>query len=79
MSNKLTFELVQPDEFHEYFYSIIGDDDFKYGEIRYYEEGWRLIFLLRIRFIDSDAFISISNKINELNQSTKADKLFGFL
>ena len=74
----MKFELVQPGEYHEYFYDIL-DDDFKYGEIRYYDQGWRIAFLFRAMHVSDKDFVSIANKLNDLNAATEADKLFGFL
>lgn len=75
----MRFELVQPGELYEYYYSIIGNDGFSHGEIRYYDEGWKVAFTRFARDIEYYDWMSIGGKINQLNEATKADKLFGFL
>ena len=39
----MRFELVQPGEYYEYFYNIVGDDNVKHGEIRYLMTGFPLV------------------------------------
>ena len=75
----LKFKLVQPGEYYEYFYNIVGDDNVKHGEIRYIDNAWLVAFIIFPKWIESYDWISIGEKINELNAATKADKLFGFL
>ena len=72
----MKFELVQPGEFADYYYEISSDDDRVYGTIEYDGGEW---ILERLYYVDSYEMIQISNKINQLNAATKADKLFGFL
>lgn len=74
----LKFELVQPGEYYEYFYNIVGDDNLKHGEIEFRGE-WCVNHLLFCKKLNSSDYVVISNKLDEINAATKADKLFGFL
>lgn len=75
----MRFELVQPDEFDEYYYEIISDDGEPDGIIDFDVDGWVLDELYYDRIFNVDELIQVTNKITELNSATKADKLFGFL
>lgn len=75
----MKFELVQPGEFGEYYYEIISDDGEPDGIIDFDVDGWVLDELYYDRVFNVDELIQVTNKINELNAATKADKLFGFL
>lgn len=75
----LRFELVQPGEYDDYYYEIFNDDDYACGVIDYNVNEWVLYRLHYYYVFNCHDLIQISNKLNELNAATKADKLFGVL
>ena len=80
MSNKLTFELVQPSEFEDYYYNVKHDGDlichavFNEKQKRFLLSNWYNGFDYSANLI-----IDVGMMCNKLNAETKADKLFGFL
>lgn len=78
MSNVLEFELVQPSEFDEYYYRVL-DGNYVMCYIEFSDDEWVLCGLVNSIGVTIIGLSKISNKINELNAATKADKLFGFL
>ncbi len=78
VSNRLTFELVQPSEFEDYYYNIVCDGEVN-GSIDYDGFEWSLAWLYVDYVFNRNELIQIANKLLKLNAATKADKLFGFL
>lgn len=75
---RLKFELVQPGEYDDYYYNIIGNGNLEHGKISFNKE-WRLTYFMFCSRLNADDIFQVANKLDELNAATKADKLFGFL
>ena len=74
----MKFKLVQPGEFSEYYYRVLDEGYFR-CRIEFDGNEWILCALVNDMGVTITGLREISNKINELNAATKADKLFGFL
>ena len=81
MSNKLTFELVQPSEFEDYYYKVLWCDDIFVCNIFFDKEfnEWFVQNWNDKRANNADFLIELYAIVNKLNATTKEDKLFGFL
>lgn len=74
----MKFELVQPDEYKDYYYFVYVDDDLLCA-IEFIAGDWCISLLQEDESITYEGLINLAKKINDLNAATKADKLFGFL
>jgi len=74
----MRFELVQPGEFDDYYYDVYCDDEIVCS-IEFIENGWCISLLEEDEAITYKGLVKLAEKLNELNEATKAGKLFGFL
>lgn len=79
MSNKLSFELVQPSEFEDYYYNVYHNGDYVCELIYDGKQHEFMIGYFGDWLLGNQILIDLGNMVEELNASTKADKLFGFL
>ena len=79
MSNKLTFELVQPSEFEDYYYNVYHEGDYICQLIYDVGQNEFMIGYFGDWLLGNQILIDLGSMVEELNAATKADKLFGFL
>ena len=72
------FELVQQSEFDDYYYQVYCDDEI-ICSIEFIDNEWCVSLLEEDEAITYDGLIALSEKIKELNATTKEDKLFVIL
>ena len=78
--SKLKLVLIQPDEFSEYYYNVMYDNDicctlsYDKTDKQWMASNWDN------EYVSNDELIySLYKLMFDLNAATKADKLFGFL
>lgn len=77
MSNELTFELLQHSEFEDYAYEVLYMNDKVC--IIWFKNGEWLVGHWNNYSVNAAVLNELIIKLDQLNESTKADKLFGFL
>jgi len=75
--NELTFEFVQDGEFYDPYYNVIADEEVN-GTIEYDVDEWVLVNIYYDYRFNSIEFIAIAKKLEQLNESTRKQRIFNW-